>query len=90
MMPLGAKVSILEIRLSMFFALARIGSTAMKRNTTDGHVVNGVARQVEVLSYWLGDVFAVIPYVEYMFAKTIGRGAVKMAINLEKTFCFGN
>ena len=34
----------------MFFALARIGSTAMKGNTTDGHVVNGVARQVKVAS----------------------------------------
>ena len=37
----------------MFFALARIGSTAMKGNTTDGLVVNGVARQVKVPSYWL-------------------------------------
>ena len=68
-MPLGAKVPILKI--SLFFSLARIGSTAMKGNTADGHVINGVTRQVEVPSYWLGDVFAVILYVEWMFAKTI-------------------
>ena len=36
----------------------------MKGNTTEGHVVNGMARQVNVSSYWLCDVFAVIPYVE--------------------------
>ena len=30
----------------MLFAPARIGSTAVKGNTTDGHVVNGLARQV--------------------------------------------
>ena len=48
-----------------------MGSTAMKGNTTDGHVVNGVARQVKMPSYWLCDVFAVIPYVQLMLAKTI-------------------
>ena len=44
-MPLGAVVAILKI---MFFALARIGSTAMNGNTTDGHVVKGVAGQVNL------------------------------------------
>ena len=34
---------ILKIRL-LFFAPARIGINAMKGNTTDDHVVNGVAR----------------------------------------------
>ena len=42
----------------------------MKGNTTTGDVVNGVARQVKMPSYWLSDVFAVIPSVQLMLAKT--------------------
>ena len=49
---------------STFKVWLNLGIFSMDRltflgNTTDGHVVNGVARQVKIPSYWLCDVFAV-------------------------------
>ena len=45
----------------------------MKRQAENFHVVVGMTRLIKMLSYWFGDVLAVVFHIQKMFTETISQ-----------------